>query len=359
MTSSATVSAVSTACAASTTQRPRLMFLLTHPIQHYVQWCRSLGAEPDLNFEVFYAYRQDTTFDTGFRKKYKWDMDMYSGYTSHTGPAKALFKSRVGWWMLLWPRPLIEAFRHDCVLMLGFTNVTGMLVLLLKPFHRAKIVLRQDSAHYSIRNRGLLAWGKRHAYRMLMKGVDVLLTQGHQNSDYFEYYGLPKSRHVFAPVVVNEELYQLPSPEERESLRRGHGLSPEQIVFIVSGKFERRKRADFIIHAFAKHARFSKNSVLWLVGSGEMDEELRSLVAQLGIESRVVFHGFVLQKRISELYKAADCLVHAARFDPLAYMRAGSDSMWPGRDSQLFCRERGRHYSSGRDRLSIRGAIGG
>jgi glycosyltransferase involved in cell wall biosynthesis len=304
------------ACPLRSHPRMRLMFLLTHPIQHYVKWCRSLGAEPGIDFEVFYAYRQDTTFDTGFRRTYKWDIDLYSGYQSQTGPAIVPLKSRAGWWFLLWPRPLLEAFRHDCVLMLGFTNLTGMLILLLKPFHRAKVVLRQDSAHYSIRRRGFLAWGKRAVYRLLMRAVDTLLTQGIQNSNYFEYYGLPKSRHVLAPVIVDEELYKLPSSTEREQLRAKYNLRSEQVVFIVSGKFERRKRVDFVIHAFSKHARGRENTLLWLVGSGEMDEELRALVTELGIGSRVVFHGFVLQRQMSELYKAADCLVHAARFDP-------------------------------------------
>ena len=298
------------------TQRLRLMFVLTHPIQHYVKWCRSLGAEPAIDFEVFYAYRQDTTFDPGFKRTYKWDIDLYSGYQSHTGPAVTPLKLRLGWWLLLFPRPLFEVFRHDCVLMLGFTTLTGMLMLLLKPLHRAKVVLRQDSANYSIRTRGFLAWGKRTVYRLLMKSVDTLLTQGVQNSNYFEYYGLPRNRHVLAPVIVDEELYTLPSPGEREQLRAQHHLAPEQVVFIVSGKFERRKRADFAIRAFSKHARRSEHSLLWLVGSGEMDEELRALVSELGIGSRVVFHGFVLQRQMSELYKAADCLVHVARFDP-------------------------------------------
>jgi glycosyltransferase involved in cell wall biosynthesis len=292
------------------------MFLLSHPIQYYVKWCRSLGAEPGIDFEVFYAYRQDTTFDTGFKRTYKWDIDMYSGYKSHTGPAVAPLKGRVGWWFLIAPRPLLEAFRYDCVLMLGFTNLTGILVLLLKPFHRTKVVLRQDAANFSIRTRGFLAWGKRVVYRLLMRSVDTLLSQGIQNSNYFEYYGLPKHRHVHAPVIVDEDLYRLPLAGEREQLRTKFNLTPEQVVFIVSGKFERRKRVDFVIRAFGKHARGRKNSLLWLVGSGEMDEELRALVAELGIGSRVVFHGFVLQRQMSELYKAADCLVHAARFDP-------------------------------------------
>jgi glycosyltransferase involved in cell wall biosynthesis len=297
-------------------RRLRLMFSLTHPIQYYVKWCRLLGAEPQIELRVFYAYRQDTTFDSGFKRTYKWDIDLYSGYQSHTGPAFAPLKNKVGWWFLLWPRPLLEAFRHDCVLMLGFTNLTGMMILLLKPFHRAKIVLRQDSAHFGIRTRGFLAWGKRAAYRFLLKSVDTLLTQGVQNSNYFEYYGLPKSRHVSAPVIVDEDLFNLPSFTERQQLRAKHNITTDQVVFIVSGKFERRKRVDFVIRAFSKHASKRENTLLWLVGSGEMDEELRALAVELGVGSRVVFHGFVLQRQMSELYKTADCLVHAARSDP-------------------------------------------
>lgn len=300
----------------SANRRVRLMMILTHPIQYYVKWCQSLGAEPRLDFKVFYAARQEKTFDHGFQRQYQWDIDLYSGYTSHTGPAIGRFHQRFGWWLLIFPRPLFEVFRHDCVLMLGFTNITGILLLLLKPLHRARIVLRQDAADFGIRRHGVLAWFKRAVYRLLMKGVNVVLTQGVQNSNYFEYYGVPRSRHVVAPVVVDEELYCLPSPEERETLRARHHLKPEQVVFIVSGKFEPRKRVDFAIRAFSAHASRHPGSLLWIVGSGEMDDALRALVKELGIESRVTFHGFVLQRQMAELYKTADCLVHAARFDP-------------------------------------------
>lgn len=292
------------------------MMVMTHPIQYYVQWCRSLGSEARLKFQVFYAVRQEKTFDPGFRRQYQWDVDLYSGYESHTGPAVAPMKTKCGWWLLFFPRPLFEVFRHDCVIMLGFTNVTGILMLLLKPFHRAKILLRQDAANFQIRREGLLSWSKRVLYRLLLKNVDVVLTQGAQNSNYFEYYGVPKIRHVFAPPVVDEGLYSLPSNEERESLRAKYHLKRDQVVFIISGKFEPRKRVDFAVRAFGEHAKRNDSSLLWLVGSGELDEELRSLVKGLGLESRVLFHGFVLQRQMAELYKTADCLVHPARFDP-------------------------------------------
>lgn len=299
------------------TSRPvRLMMILTHPIQYYINWCRSLGSDARLDFEVFYAARQEKTFDHGFQRQYQWDIDLYSGYKSHTGPAIAPFKGRVGWWLLFSPRPLLAVFHHDCVLMLGFTNLTGILLLLLKPFHRAKIVLRQDAGNFGIRRDGLLAWFKRVVYRQLLQGVDVVLAQGIQNSNYFDYYGVPRIRHVLAPVFVDEALYCLPSSEERESLRAKYQLQSGQVVFIVSGKFEPRKRVDFAIRAFSEHARREDNSLLWLVGSGELDEELRTLVRELGMESRVIFHGFVLQRQMAELYKTADCLVHPARFDP-------------------------------------------
>lgn len=298
-------------------RRPvRLMMVMTHPIQYYIEWCRSLGADPRLDFEVFYAFRQEKTFDHGFKRQYKWDIDLYSGYSSHTGWAIAPMKARAGWWFLYFPRPLVEAFRHDCLFAIGFTNLTGILLLLLKPFHRAKIVLRQDAANFGIRRGSVLALVKRAVYRMLLRAVDVFLTQGIQNSNYFEYYGIPTSRHVAAPVVVDETLYRLASSQERESLRAKHGLDPDQVVFIVSGKFEPRKRVDFTIRAFSEHARHKTNSLLWLVGSGQLDDELRALVKALGMESRIVFQGFVLQQQMADLYKAADCLVHAARFDP-------------------------------------------
>jgi glycosyltransferase involved in cell wall biosynthesis len=294
----------------------KLIFLMTHPIQYYIGWCRALAALPEVQLNVLYAFRQERLFDTGFKKQYKWDIDLYSGYNSSTGPAIAPFRGRFGWWLLLFPRPIFAAFRNDCVLMLGFTNLTGILLLLLKPLHRARIILRQDAADFQIRRKGFLAWLKRGIYRLLLKGVNVALTQGAQNSNYFEYYGVPRSRHVLTPVIVDEELYCLPTSAERDRLRAKYSLRPQQMVFIISGKFEPRKRVDFAIRAFSEHAKRNPDSLLWIVGSGELDGELRALVQELGMDARVVFHGFVLQQEMADLYKASDVLVHVARFDP-------------------------------------------
>jgi glycosyltransferase involved in cell wall biosynthesis len=297
-------------------KKPKVTFVMTHPIQYYIGWCVALAQRPEIDFEVLYAYRQDQLFDRGFGKRYKWDIDLYSGYESETGPAITPLRAKVGWWALLFPKAIVRAFQRDVMILLGISNFTAMCIVITKRWHKARLVLRQDAANYGIRRSGVIGIVKRAAYRFLLRSIDFLLTQGQQNSNYFEFYGIPREKHLFAPVRVDETLFSLARRETRQKVRAAFGISDADFVFIVSGKLEARKRVNRILQAFAIHLSSGATTFLWIAGSGEREEYLKSLAKRLGVESRVCFHGFTLQQRIAELYGAADCLIHAACTDP-------------------------------------------
>ena len=60
----------------------KLAIFLSHPIQHFVPWLRSLSRELDGRLMVHYASRQglDRRLDQEFGESFAWDMDLVSGY---------------------------------------------------------------------------------------------------------------------------------------------------------------------------------------------------------------------------------------------------------------------------------------
>ncbi len=54
---------------------------------------------------------------------------------------------------------------------------------------------------------------------------------------------------------------------------------------------------------------------LEIAGSGVLESNLSSLARDLGVQSRVHFHGEVRHERMPELYRHADMLVHAGRYE--------------------------------------------
>jgi glycosyltransferase involved in cell wall biosynthesis len=64
-----------------------------------------------------------------------------------------------------------------------------------------------------------------------------------------------------------------------------------------------------LLQAFARVSRAVPDSALNVVGSGPLENELKSLSKALGVEGRVVFHGAVAHHELPSYYRSADLAV--------------------------------------------------
>ncbi len=81
-------------------------------------------------------------------------------------------------------------------------------------------------------------------------------------------------------------------PYDRQ-LAQKLGISPSDRVIMYMGSFFYFSGLDEVIKQLPKFIAMDPSIKLLLVGGGEQEEELRTLVSELGIESHVVFTGFV------------------------------------------------------------------
>jgi len=100
----------------------------------------------------------------------------------------------------------------------------------------------------------------------------------------------------------------------RETVRRREDVADKLVVGNV-GRFSQQKNHKFLIEIFAKIKELSPDSVLWLVGDGELRKEVEAQVARLGLQEDVIFFGMV--KNTKELYQAMDVLVMPSLFEGL------------------------------------------
>jgi len=107
----------------------------------------------------------------------------------------------------------------------------------------------------------------------------------------------------------------------RTKKRKQLGLSHQFVIGHV-GRFVYQKNHEFIIRAFSLLLKSQNNSILMLVGSGELLQESKDLVVQLGIENNVIFMG--KRQDISDLMQAIDLFVLPSRFEgfPLVLIEA-------------------------------------
>lgn len=78
-----------------------------------------------------------------------------------------------------------------------------------------------------------------------------------------------------------------------EELKSRYNISKEDFVYIMIGRMHPIKNHIGLINAFYKLSREYENVKLFLLGDGELKEELMEVVDKLNIKDKVIFIGFV------------------------------------------------------------------
>ncbi|MET1413011.1 glycosyltransferase [Roseibium sp. HPY-6] len=104
-----------------------------------------------------------------------------------------------------------------------------------------------------------------------------------------------------------------PLPEDLKPVNRADYNTPDDATVLISlGRFVERKRFDLLIKALAK---LPENVHAWLIGDGELMDDMKLLAGELGVQDRTHFLGW--QRDPSTFLKAADILVCPADDEPL------------------------------------------
>jgi glycosyltransferase involved in cell wall biosynthesis len=148
--------------------------------------------------------------------------------------------------------------------------------------------------------------------------VDGFLAIGSANRAYYRALGVPDNKIFDVPYTVDNDRFIAAaalSPEERAKVRKEYGLPVDRPVVLYASKFMRRKHPDDLIRAMARLRDKGQVATLFMVGTGEMEHDLRNLVASLGMEN-VVFGGFINQAELPKIYAAADIFVLPSENEP-------------------------------------------
>lgn len=101
-------------------------------------------------------------------------------------------------------------------------------------------------------------------------------------------------------------------PEVREQVREEYGLEGKFVVGHI-GHFNPAKNHEKILSVFAKVCSQRKDAALLLVGDGELEQNVRDRVAELGLTDKVVFAG--AHKDVERFYQAMDVFLFPSRYE--------------------------------------------
>ena len=149
-------------------------------------------------------------------------------------------------------------------------------------------------------------WGHR-----ILEATDSIVALSPLEADQARALGVADSRIRTLPNAVSVEDYaQLPAPG---SFRQRWSLSESNMVLFL-GRLHRIKGADLLVRAFERLVKDRPDTHLVLAGPDDGQEaEVRRLVAELGIGSRVTLTGFLDHSSKLGAFVDATCIVVPSR----------------------------------------------
>lgn len=121
----------------------------------------------------------------------------------------------------------------------------------------------------------------------------------------------PKYQTIYNGVEPEKYLY---NETVRKKYRSELGIEGKLAIGNI-GRFSYQKNHSFLIDVFEDYHKQNQNSVLLLVGEGELREQIEEKVKNLGISSAVIFLG--RRNDVPQLLSAMDVMVMPSRFEGL------------------------------------------
>ncbi len=205
-----------------------------------------------------------------------------------------------------WPlRREIVRGGYDAVVLYAVPT-TGWQATAVAKRHRVPLVFRALDVSHKIRRNalsGLVRRAERYVYR------NAALVSA--NNPAMAEYCIEESGRS-GPTVVNLPPIDLGHFEAAgvESKRRELGIADDKRVIMYMGSFFGFSGLDTVVRNFADEVKSHPELVLLLVGGGELDAELRRLVAQLGLGDSVIFTGLVPYASLPSYLQAAEVAIN-------------------------------------------------
>lgn len=299
----------------------RVAFINTHPIQYFAPLYRMLDASGDLQVSALYLsdFSVRGATDRAFGRVVRWDVDMLNGYDARFVAGASQRGEPGGFFSVFAPGIWGEVRRgqFDALIVHGHTPAAHVLAIAAAKSVRTPVFMRGET-HLGLVRGGVKAVLRRPLMGGLYRSIAGVLAIGTANAAFYRAMGVAEPRIFSMPYTIDNARFiagaKLDADARRE-VRRELGVDDIRPIILYVAKFQRRKRPDDLIRAARRLEERGHAFQVVMVGSGEMDAELRALATGLGLES-IHFAGFVNQSRLPQVYSASDVFVLPSSDEP-------------------------------------------
>lgn len=210
-------------------------------------------------------------------------------------------------------RQLLKERQYDVVHLNIFQGLSLYYAYLAK---KAGVKVRIAHGHNSALRRSRTRWLKLALHNMAKSLLAENATDYWACSRLAAEFMFPRDvveRYEFIPNGIDIEKFRF-NDEVRKKVRKDLGIEGKLVIGNV-GRLCYQKNQENLLEVFAKLQSERLESVLLLVGEGEMKEELQQQVEKLGIADKVIFYG--VTDKVEQLLWAMDIFVFPSRFEGL------------------------------------------
>jgi glycosyltransferase involved in cell wall biosynthesis len=168
------------------------------------------------------------------------------------------------------------------------------------------------------------------------KHTDYFISVADAMTDQCKAAGIGVNKpYIAAYSAIDEEQFLEPIPAERtQAFRRRHDIADDAVVLVTIARLFMLKGHDYIIASAPELAKRFDN-VIWLfVGDGNLAEQYKQQVRDLGLAERFRFTGLMPPSEIPLAIQSSDVLVHCSLREGLA--RTLPQAMLCGRPAISF-----------------------
>ncbi len=293
----------------------------SHPIQYFAPLYAYLSRDAEI--AVTAVYCSDSSLrggmDPGFGKPVTWNVDLLAGYRAIFLGGRARNRTPRGFFSLVCPEIWREVRTggYDVVWLNGYAYAAYLLAFLAAKSRRIPVFIRSET-HLRLARPRWRRWLRDGVLRIAYRFVDGFLSIGSANREYYIALGVPEARIFDVPYTVDNDRFMAAARSgagRRNEVRKAYGLPLDQLVVLYASKFTRRKHPDDLVAAVARLRDDGVRVTLFLVGTGEMEAELRAAVHRRGLDD-TVFAGFVNQAELPLVYAASDVFVLPSENEP-------------------------------------------
>jgi glycosyltransferase involved in cell wall biosynthesis len=287
----------------------RLAIVSTHAIQYYSPIFQALERSERIRPRVFYTWSQTAAApvaDPGFSRAITWDIPLLEGYEWEFVPNVAARPGTEHFRGLRNPRLVssIQAWGADAVLVFGW-NLESHLQAMRQLKGRIPVFFRGDSTLLQRRSWWRTA-ARRVFLRWIYRHIDVAISVGTNNRDYYRWCGVPERRIAFAPHAIDTRRFADPDGQhERRAAqwREELGIATHERVLVFAAKMTPTKSPMLLLDAFVESGAPGH---LLMVGNGALESELRARVRG---RRDVHFLPFQNQSAMPAVYRLGDVFV--------------------------------------------------